>query len=1057
MRPITLKMTAFGSYAKEAGIDFTKLVNGLYLITGDTGAGKTTIFDAVVFALFGEVSGSERKPLMMHSDLVDKSVPTVVELVFTQDGRRYTVTRKIQFTKKRATGVYDDPKILAELKGEEMAPVSGASEVTRRCEELLGLNADQFRKIVMLAQGEFREFLKAPSDKKNEILGKLFDSSRFVYLQKLLFGARKLLSDQRDTHSRALREALSRLQPADPTPETETAYLAQNPALLENLLALISEETDRYEAAREACETLRNALNELHRQYGEAEINNRSLEELEKARTREAELQKKQPEMSDLRKKVERAETALVRALPAIESEKRASRALKTAREFEQRCEASVRALESKREAAGAVCGGDAELQTLLQQTREQRIALEGQLALFDQLERAEQQLQKARENLSAQQLETERISTGLADLERRIAGLQAALEPLTEVDSRVLIAERAAQDAKTALDAWKGADGVEAGLSALQERNRLFDRQYAAYQQAERKAAEANDYAYVCYRRFVDGQAAVLAGELRDRLAGEGSALCPVCGTHLTPDALPRLAEPEGEPLTQQTVEEARKAAEALESQRRKLLEACHAEQSALEADQTALLQRAQAVRLDCDSWQQLCDRTWFKQAGDSLEAACRGKNSALLEALTAKERRDQLRGKLERAAASMENGRNLQKQTERKLSDAETSVGAAEAMVRTLQGQLTSGSREAAEQARRRLLQSENGLSETLRAHAEELQNTEKQLADACGRLKSAAEARIHGEEAFAEAKQSCASVLEETGFADVETVETVLRQCGDTPKRWIADHQGELSRFDLEWNAVENRIRTLEEQTRGRSVTDLPGLQARIKAADQDYREKTAEVGIIKARLYVNRGVLTTVEQEKQALADTDEAWTRLDEMGRCGIGVQSEGGKLSFDRYVMGAVFKEILEMANRRLAVISGGRYELIHRTTASRVNANAGLEIEVLDVTTGKQRSSASLSGGEAFYTSLALALGLSDVVQNHAGGKKLDALFIDEGFGTLDDDMLGKALEVLNQLTEGNRLVGIISHVDKLDASIPQKIVVTNNGSMGSSLKMTE
>ena len=204
-------------------------------------------------------------------------------------------------------------------------------------------------------------------------------------------------------------------------------------------------------------------------------------------------------------------------------------------------------------------------------------------------------------------------------------------------------------------------------------------------------------------------------------------------------------------------------------------------------------------------------------------------------------------------------------------------------------------------------------------------------------------------------------------------------------------------------------------------------------------------------------MNRGVLTTVEQEKQALANTDEAWTRLDEMGRCGIGVQSEGGKLSFDRYVMGAVFREILEMANRRLAVISGGRYELIHRTTASRVNANAGLEIEVLDVTTGKQRSSASLSGGEAFYTSLALALGLSDVVQNHAGGKKLDALFIDEGFGTLDDDMLGKALEVLNQLTEGNRLVGIISHVDKLDASIPQKIVVTNNGSMGSSLKMTE
>ncbi|MCR5825038.1 MAG: SMC family ATPase, partial [Oscillospiraceae bacterium] len=156
-----------------------------------------------------------------------------------------------------------------------------------------------------------------------------------------------------------------------------------------------------------------------------------------------------------------------------------------------------------------------------------------------------------------------------------------------------------------------------------------------------------------------------------------------------------------------------------------------------------------------------------------------------------------------------------------------------------------------------------------------------------------------------------------------------------------------------------------------------------------------------------------------------------------------GANSEGGKLNFSTFVMGAIFREVLEMANRRLNIMTGGRFELIHSLTVQRKNTKAGLEIEVLDVATGKQRPSASISGGEGFMVSLALALGLSDVVQNHAGGQRLDTLFIDEGFGTLDDGKLDNVISVLQQLTEGNRLVGIISHVDKLEESIPQKFRV--------------
>lgn len=1055
MRPITLKMTAFGSYAEEAVVEFDRLRSGLYLITGDTGAGKTTIFDAIVFALFGEVSGSERKPLMMHSDLVDKSVRTVVELTFSQDGRRYTATRMIQFTKKRASGLYEDPKIQAELRGDGISPVTGASEVTHRCEELLGLNADQFRKIVMLAQGEFREFLKAPSEKKNEILGKLFDSSRYVYLEKLLFGARKLLSEQRESHSRALRDALSRLQLTDPTPETLACFLEQNPNLTDHLKSLIARETDRLHAVQKDGEQKRTELNALHRQFGEAEMNNRALEELEKAGSRAAELQAKEPEMTALRGTVVRAQIALNRAVPVIEAHNRASRELEKARQSEHSCEASVHALKIGLKAAAAACAEDASLQTAQQQARDRRLELDGQLEIFARLEQAERRFQGAKDQLYAKQKEAERVTEELAELEARITGLQEELAPLADSDSRVLLADYSAQEAKAALEAWIGRSGVAEALSALQERDRRYDLQYTAYQQTERKAAEANEYAYHCYRRFVDGQAGLLAGELRERLNAGESALCPVCGTRLTPEDLPRLSASETERVTQQTVEEARSVSELWETRRRKELEACHTEQSALESERTALLQRAQSIRADCGSWQQLCDLSWFRQASESLQTAADMAGKTLTDALSAQKKRNHLRRQLELAAASMEKGRGLQKQSERVFAEAEAAVRAAEAEANTLRSQLTSCSRAQAESERGRLISTERALSDRLKEHAEGLQTAEKKLADAEGMLKSASEARARAEEAMQEAGRSCETVLTETGFSGPEAVEAALLPCGAAPTRWIADRQTALDSYDRELSSCENRIRTLEEQTRGRARVDLTALQGQIDAADLDDRALTAASGELRSRLEANRAVLDSVEQEKQALADTEDAWRSLDEMGRFGIGIQSEGGKLSFDRYVMGAVFKEILEMANRRLAVISGGRYELIHKTAAGRANASAGLEIEVLDVTTGKQRPSGTLSGGEAFYTSLALALGLSDVVQNHAGGKKLDALFIDEGFGTLDDDMLVKALEVLNQLTEGNRLVGIISHVDRLEASITEKIKVTNHGARGSRLKL--
>ena len=186
MKPILLKMTAFGSYANETIVDFNRFKNGLFLITGDTGAGKTTIFDAIVFALYGESSGSERTLEMMHSDHVDKSVDTVVELTFEQNGKQYYVQRKLHFRKTRGKDAYSGSTVTAFFKEPNDTTINVPKKITDRITEILGLNKDQFRQIVMLAQGDFKKFLKSGSDEKSEILGKLFDNSIYLLYQDLI-------------------------------------------------------------------------------------------------------------------------------------------------------------------------------------------------------------------------------------------------------------------------------------------------------------------------------------------------------------------------------------------------------------------------------------------------------------------------------------------------------------------------------------------------------------------------------------------------------------------------------------------------------------------------------------------------------------------------------------------------------------------------------------------------------------------------------------------------------------------------------------------------------
>ena len=287
MKPLILKMDAFGSYAKPTTVAFEKFRKGLFLVTGDTGAGKTTIFDAIVFALFGTGSGEERTLEMMHSDYVSKDTDTSVELIFEQSGKTYTVKRSLHFTKKRGkANEYGNAKIDAVLILPDDTTVKGASKVTERVTEILGLNKDQFRQIVMLAQGEFRRFLKSNSDEKSAILGKLFDNSIYLRYEQLITAAAARLKEERKDsmeHIETLMEQVFMLP--EETDANNEKFLPGNPDLLESLKNLIKEDQNTLNEASGLRTTKQKKLDELNTTYGTAKTQNNLIDQLTSAET----------------------------------------------------------------------------------------------------------------------------------------------------------------------------------------------------------------------------------------------------------------------------------------------------------------------------------------------------------------------------------------------------------------------------------------------------------------------------------------------------------------------------------------------------------------------------------------------------------------------------------------------------------------------------------------------------------------------------------------------------------------------------------------------------
>ena len=1055
MRPLSLEMTAFGSYAAKTVVPFEQLQHGLYLVTGDTGAGKTTIFDAIVFALFGTASGPDRKGDMLHCDYVPKSEDTVVTLRFLQNGKELTVTRTLHFRKKRGTGDYGDSTVDALLLEPDCAPIEGASAVTRRVETLLGLNAEQFRRIIMLAQGEFMRFLKASTEEKNEILGKLFDNSAYLYYQNLILGARSELARRRKTRVEEVSALMQTLfiAPPDLGDEKREGLLPEHPALLENLTALVDAETLCEAELREDETAAFQKVSDVSERLGAAEANNEKLSALERDRAELSALEARSAEMEQKAERLRRTDDAFHKAVPAVRrAEKAAADHLSTAAEIET-LKTELQALEGDLAAANAAVEADAPAIAELAAIGAQRRTIADQLPQYQTLAEHEKTRSEAEEGAAQARAELEEKTQMRDALDRELAELEETLGLYAHVDLLVQTRQTEYDAAKAHQDAVRGENGLCADVKKVWALEETLWKAEASLRDRTAEASDAAEAFHALYQRFVASQAGLLAEQVRTELQSQPTARCPVCGSELCRDHLPQLAALPEETPDQQAVDAAREKADRAERERAEQYTAVQTIIAQIESAKSVVVSRAPALLGEGVDLEQLFEPIYLEAAALNVDFQFRDAEYALKTAKESQTVRDEAKSKSEeKKRAREETVRQIDalRETEQsRTAAAQAAFAAAEA----LRGTLLFADAAAAEAEQQRLTARETALSDEIRAHAEAQKAalSARDTVQGSLREKEASLRKLSQEKADAAAAEHAA--LRETGFASREAALDALAPIGEADgAQWLADEREALASYQTEVKALRERIAEQETACAGLQRADLAALGTEKQQLQEQYDAALAAHKDAENQLNNHRSVLAKVEAAKRDLADTDAPWRRIDRLAELAGGASSAQGKLSFDRYVMGAMFREILAMANRRMELMSGGRYELVHKSGADRRNAKAGLEIEVLDHNTGQQRPSGSLSGGESFFTSLSLALGLSDVVQNHAGGRQMDALFIDEGFGTLSDDVLDKALDVLNQLSEGSRLVGIISHVDRLGESIPQKIRV-KTGEKGSTL----
>lgn len=920
MRPNKLIMSAFGPYAGKVCVELDKLgENGLYLITGDTGAGKTTIFDAITYALFGEASGQTREPSMFRSKYAAPETPTAVELYFTYGKKEYYIKRNPEYERPKSRGEgYTIEKAAAELHLPDGRIVTKLKEVNSAVVEIMGIDRNQFTQISMIAQGDFLKLLLASTDERKKIFQKIFKTQNYFVLQERLKTESAKLGREYDLIKNRIEQYTEGIVCDDANPYFSEVCSAKagnltTEEIAELLQKLISADEISGKEINDKRENLQKELDEVKARIIKAEDVLSAKADFEK---NEIDLKTEAEKEIDLKGKLKDREENL----PKI-------------KEF-----------------------------------TEKAAAIKAFLPDYDELSKKQKDFN---ENKIL-------IESGAENSQKAKAGIEALADEITALTEESKSLEKSGEE-KLSLEAEKKIKEDECSkleklskdINAAQELTLKSDKALSYYSKKQAEAELLDAELKEKTRIYLEAQAGILAETLTPNKP------CPVCGstTH------PKIAIKPDDVPTKEELDE-------IQDRLNKANDI--AGNARIEAGKLkgALNEKEQSVKLETKS---LLGEVSFEEA-KSIIAAKLAELSLLIEGF------------------------------DTQIAEVQRKIKRKEKLDVILPEK-----KSALESAKEEL----SKIEDEVKAKKIENEALEKRIAELKAKLSFATKAEA------------------ETQIKGFSLEAENIQKAYDEVFKAVSENKEKLAALKSAKAEILKRISSGTEIDLDKEKEN----EGRLEKAQTELDSKSKEVH---SRKTSNSSALDNIRQKLGEIKAVEENLTWMKALSATANGNLSGKEKIMLETYIQMTYFDKIISRANTRFMIMSGGQYELKRRKEAENNRSQSGLELDVIDHYNGTQRSVKTLSGGESFKASLSLALGLSDEIQSSAGGIKLDTMFVDEGFGSLDDESLAQAIKALSSLADGNRLVGIISHVSELKDKIDKQIIVKKEITGGSNISIS-
>ena len=1045
MKPLNVMMSAFGPYAGQVELPLQQIgKEGLFLITGDTGAGKTTIFDAIAFALFDGASGSIRTVDTLRSDFAAGKTKTYVELEFSHKGKIYKVTRnpKYERPKKSGTGLTNEnADAVLIMPGGEV--INGNNKVTDKIVDLLGINFKQFKQIAMIAQGEFLKLLLADSNERAGIFRKVFNTDIYLTIQETLKRREKELKSECDQAIQSILQYIDGIQCAEEHtdyPLLTELLSGRNIHATEQIMSLVQTlNTDdqllQAQAKQQSAELVKSLLSKAA-ELKEAEYTNKAFADLKDAQKtlHELGLQKEGAEQNE--KTALAAEKALYGVKP-LENDYLREKSV---------CDELLNSIQNLRSAISiqaplvekllAAWNTELETEPIRVSLANDISRLTEALPKYNSVEALRRDKNKQEKAQKALEESLAKLNNQKQDLTDNKARLTQESESLSDVDTRLLECNNILTQI-TALG--NSIRNLLSGISSVKKMQTDYAELQSAFLAAEKIYNSANDEYVKQENAFFREQAGILAETLAD------GAPCPVCGSTIHPHKAKPMADAPSEDEIQKLKVQRDQKQQVMQSASEK----AGNKRTEIDATITNLYEAAGYVFLQGIP-NGLPELEHFTQAELVKAREDYQKQSAYKPELEAKSARrkaclEELRQSEEQIKQVEDSFTKLTDQ--KRILDIDLAKTGRD--LDNLQAGLEYPSLEKAKQVIGEITRKLDELKLALQ-NAEKDYRTRKQALDSSNTLledqKKRKETVI---KAVEQALEKFKVKYEEAGFSDEDSYHAALMS-----EQALADLKEHNAAYREAYKAANADVIRLQKDTKDKQPKDIARifeeqneLQAKKDQADQANQ-------IIAARLRNNDMLAKNIIKADAERRRLEKEYLVIMNLSKTANGELAGKQKLAFEQFVQASYFNQIIAEANKRLTIMTNSRYELLRKENAANNRSQSGLDLDVLDNYTGKVRTVKSLSGGESFKASLALALGLSDVIQSYAGGVEIDTMFIDEGFGALDAESLEQAIVTLHGLTAGNRLVGIISHVGELKDRIDKKILVEKDIA-GSTIKL--